>query len=230
MSAKNNSHKPKLPKKSAKEKARALELLQLLYKYYPNPHCELDYETPFQLLIATILSAQCTDVRVNQVTMILFKEYPDAQKMSEAALEELEEIIRPTGFFRNKALSISETSKTLMARYKGEVPDTMADLLTLRGAARKTANVVLGNAFGINEGVVVDTHVSRLSNRFRLTTSLNPVVIERDLMSLFPQEEWTNLSHLLILHGRAACKARFAKPSKHEICNVFGSKCSCIKA
>lgn len=230
MSAKNNSHKPKLPKKSAKEKARALELLQLLYKYYPNPHCELDYETPFQLLIATILSAQCTDVRVNQVTKVLFKEYPDAQKMSEAALEELEEIIRPTGFFRNKALSISETSKTLMARYKGEVPDTMADLLTLRGAARKTANVVLGNAFGINEGVVVDTHVSRLSNRFRLTTSLNPVVIERDLMSLFPQEEWTNLSHLLILHGRAACKARFAKPSKHEICNVFGSKCSCIKA
>lgn len=230
MSAKTNTHKSKLPKKSAKEKARALELLQLLYKYYPNPHCELDYETPFQLLIATILSAQCTDIRVNQVTKILFKEYPDAQRMSEAALEELEEIIRPTGFFRNKALSISETSKTLMAKYKGEVPDTMADLLTLRGAARKTANVVLGNAFGINEGVVVDTHVSRLSNRFGLTTSLNPVVIERDLMSLFPQEEWTNLSHLLILHGRAACKARFAKPSKHEICTIFGQKCSCIKA
>jgi len=229
MSVKKSSNKAKLPKKSAKDKARAEELMKLLYTYYPNPHCELDYETPFQLLIATILSAQCTDVRVNQVTKVLFKEYPDAKSMSQAAVEELEEIVRPTGFFRNKALSISETSKTLMSKFNGEVPNAMEDLLTLRGAARKTANVVLGNAFGINEGVVVDTHVNRLSNRFGLTKSSNPIVIERDLMALFPQEEWTNLSHLLILHGRAACKARFAKPSKHEVCNKFGLHCSCTK-
>jgi endonuclease-3 len=229
MSVKKSSNKSKLPKKSAKDKARAEELMQLLYTYYPNPHCELDYETPFQLLIATILSAQCTDVRVNQVTKVLFKEYPDAKSMSQAAVEELEEIVRPTGFFRNKALSISETSKTLMSKFNGEVPNAMEDLLTLRGAARKTANVVLGNAFGINEGVVVDTHVNRLSNRFGLTKSTNPIVIERDLMALFPQEEWTNLSHLLILHGRAACKARFAKPSKHEVCIKFGLHCSCNK-
>jgi endonuclease-3 len=227
MSTKRNTGKSRLPKKSAKKKARALELLRLLYTYYPNPHCELDYETPFQLLIATILSAQCTDVRVNQVTKVLFKEYPDAKSMSEAPLEELEELVRPTGFFRNKALSISETSKTLMKTYNGEVPKTMEELLTLRGAARKTANVVLGNAFGMNEGVVVDTHVGRLSNRFGLSSSSNPIIIEQDLMALFPQEEWTNLSHLLILHGRAACKARFAKPSNHEVCIKFGKKCSC---
>lgn len=227
MSPKGSSGKRKLPKKSSKDKTRASELLRLLYTYYPNPHCELDYETPFQLLIATILSAQCTDVRVNQVTKILFREFPDAKSMSEAAVEELEEIVRPTGFYRNKALSISETSKMLVSTYHGEVPNKMEDLLKLRGAARKTANVVLGNAFGINEGVVVDTHVNRLSNRFGLTKSSNPLIIERDLMALFPQEEWTNLSHLLILHGRAACKARFAKPSGHEVCRLFGVRCSC---
>lgn len=216
-----------LPKKTAKLKARAHDLMALLYKYYPNPHCELDYETPFQLLIATILSAQCTDVRVNIVTKTLFREYPDAASMAQAPVEELEEIVKSTGFYRNKALSLSETSKAIMERFGGEVPHTMDELLTLRGAARKTANVVLGNAFGINAGVVVDTHVNRLANRFGLTTSDNPLVIERDLMALFPQEEWTNLSHLLILHGRAACKARFAKPSGHEVCMNFGVKCSC---
>jgi len=218
-----------LPKKSAKLKVRAHDLMTLLYQYYPNPHCELDYETPFQLLIATILSAQCTDVRVNIVTKTLFREYPDAASMALAPVEELEEIVKSTGFYRNKALSLSETSKAIMNRFGGEVPHTMDELLTLRGAARKTANVVLGNAFGINAGVVVDTHVNRLSNRFGLTKSDNPLVIERDLMALFPQQEWTNLSHLLILHGRAACKARFAKPSGHEVCMKFGVNCSCRK-
>lgn len=220
-------NKKSLPRKTSQQKERAKALMDLLYQYYPNPHCELDYETPFQLLIATILSAQCTDVRVNMVTKTLFREYPDAASMAEAPVEELEEIVKPTGFYRNKALSLSETSKAVMERYGGEVPQTMEELLTLRGAARKTANVVLGNAFGINVGVVVDTHVNRLANRFGLTKSENPLVIERDLMALFPQEEWTNLSHLLILHGRAACKARFSKPSNHPVCEQFGVNCKC---
>jgi len=219
--------KKSLPRKTAKQKDHAKELVGLLYQYYPNPHCELDYETPFQLLIATILSAQCTDVRVNMVTKTLFREYPDAASMSKAPVEELEKIVKPTGFFRNKAMSISETSKAIMERFGGEVPHTMDELLTLRGAARKTANVVLGNAFGINVGVVVDTHVNRLANRFGLTKSDNPIVVERDLMALIPQEEWTNFSHLLILHGRAVCKARFAKPSHHLVCEQFGVKCKC---
>jgi endonuclease III len=221
------AQKKSMPRKTAKQKERARELIHHLYQFYPNPHCELDYETPFQLLIATILSAQCTDVRVNIVTKTLFREYPDAATMSMAPVEELEVIVKPTGFFRNKALSISETSKAIMERFGGEVPQTMDDLLTLRGAARKTANVVLGNAFGINVGVVVDTHVSRLANRFGLTQSTNPIVIERDLMALIPQQEWTNVSHLLILHGRAACKARFAKPSHHPVCEQFGIVCKC---
>lgn len=221
------AQKKPLPRKTAKQKERAKELVDLLYQYHPNPHCELDYETPFQLLIATILSAQCTDVRVNMVTKTLFRVYPDAVSMSKAPVEELEELVKPTGFFRNKALSISETSKAIMDRFGGKVPQTMDELLTLRGAARKTANVVLGNAFGINVGVVVDTHVNRLANRFGLTKSENPIVIERDLMALIPQEEWTNFSHLLILHGRAACKARFAKPSYHPACEQFGVKCKC---
>ena len=216
-----------LPRKSASAKARASELLQMLYSYSPNPHCELNYQTPFQLLIATILSAQCTDVRVNQVTEHLFKEYPDAASLSLASIPEIEVIIRPTGFYHNKAISLIETSKRIMSVYEGQVPQTMEDLLTLRGAARKTANVVLGNAFGLNIGVVVDTHVMRLSKRFGLTTSDNPIQIERDLMALFPQQEWTHLSHLLILHGRAACKARFSTPSCHEICQTFAVDCAC---
>jgi len=219
--------KKSLPRKSVAAKTRASELLQMLYAYYPNPHCELNFETPFQLLIATILSAQCTDVRVNQVTEILFKEYPDANTLSRASIPEIEAIIRPTGFYHNKALSLIEASKRIMSVYHGEVPQTMEALLTLRGAARKTANVVLGNAFGLNVGVVVDTHVMRLSKRFGLTKADHPIRIEQDLMALFPQQEWTHLSHLLILHGRAACKARFSKPSCHEICQTFAVACAC---
>ncbi len=218
----------KLPKKSRQQKERALNLYEELLKYYPNPHCELNHRNPFELLIATILSAQCTDVRVNKVTPALFKAYPTPEAMAEAPLEELEELVRTTGFFRNKAKSLKETSITLRDEFNSVVPDSMDQLLTLRGAARKTANVVLGNAFGINDGVVVDTHVKRLSNRFGLTREkINTDKIERDLMALFPRETWTNLSHLLIHHGRNACKARISEPPEHPICIKYGKKCEC---
>jgi len=202
-------------------------LLAKLYEHYPDPHCELNYSNAFELLIATILSAQCTDVRVNQVTASLFKKYPTVESLAEADLAELELDVKPTGFYRNKALSLKETATRIRDVYGGEVPRTMEHLLTLRGAARKTANVVLGNAFGINHGVVVDTHVGRLSRRFGLTTHEDPVKVEQDLMRQFPQSEWTNLSHLLILHGRAACKARFSKAPDHEICRTYGVNCPC---
>jgi endonuclease-3 len=218
-----------MPRLASKQKRKeiASELLQKLYEYYPNPHCELNYTNAFELLIATILSAQCTDVRVNMVTETLFRKYPSPQHFADADLAELEQDVKPTGFYRNKAKSIQETSKRILEVYGGEVPQTMDELLTLRGAARKTANVVLGNAFGINVGVVVDTHVRRLSNRFGLTNKQDPVKIEKDLMELFPQEEWTNISHLMILHGRAACKARFSKAPDHEICENYGVNCEC---
>lgn len=217
---------PRIPSKK-KRKEIAAQLLDVLYKYYPNPHCELNFSSPFELLIATILSAQCTDVRVNMVTEKLFRKYPTPLHFANADLAELEMDVKPTGFYRNKALSIKETATRIVGVYGGEVPQTMEDLLTMRGAARKTANVVLGNAFGINHGVVVDTHVRRLSNRFGLTKEQDPVKIEKDLIELFPQEEWTNISHLMILHGRAACKARFAKAPDHEICENFGVNCEC---
>jgi endonuclease-3 len=217
----------KLPRKSKQQKERAKEILDLLYKHYPNPHCELNFTNPFELLIATILSAQCTDVRVNRVTEKLFRDYPTVNAFAEADLEELEQAVRPTGFYRNKAKAIKETATTVRDTFGGEVPQTMDELLTMRGAARKTANVVLGNAFGINAGVVVDTHVRRFSQRFRLTRHENPDKIERDLMALFPRETWTDLSHLMIHHGRAACKARFSTPPDHELCVHYGEKCPC---
>ena len=220
-----------MPRLKSKEKRKVIanELLHKLYEYYPNPHCELNYTNPFELLIATILSAQCTDVRVNIVTEKLFQKYPSTRHFAEADIFELEHDVKPTGFFRSKAKSIQETSKRIIEVYDGEVPKTMDELLTLRGAARKTANVVLGNAFNINVGVVVDTHVRRLSNRFGLTNQQDPVKIEQDLIELFPQEEWTNISHLMILHGRAACKARFSKAPDHEICMNYGINCECQK-
>lgn len=221
---------PRLPRKTKKQKEFAETLLNELYEYYPDAHCELNHKNPFELLIATILSAQCTDVRVNKVTPDLFEAYPTPEAMSEASLEELEELIRTTGFYRNKAKSLKEASKTLVEGFDGMVPQTMEELLTLRGAARKTANVVLGNAFGINEGVVVDTHVKRLSNRFGLTREKkNTAKIERDLMALFPREHWTNLAHLFIHHGRNACKARLSAPPEHPVCIKYGRKCECWK-
>jgi len=218
----------KPPRKTKKQKDRAQEILKELYTYYPNPECELDHSNPFELLIATILSAQCTDVRVNKVTPALFDTYPTPELMAQAPIEELEELVRTTGFFRNKAKSLKETSTILMEEFNGEVPKNMDDLLTLRGAARKTANVVLGNAFGINEGVVVDTHVKRFSNRFGLTRhKTNTDKIERDLMALFPQENWTDLSHLMIHHGRGPCKARISSAPDHPLCVKYGNKCKC---
>ena len=220
----------KLPKKSKKQKELAKNILEELYEYYPNPVCELNHRNPFELLIATILSAQCTGVRVNKVTPALFEAYPTPETMAEAPIEELEELVRTTGFYRNKAKSLKEASTTIVEEFDGEVPDTMNDLLKLRGAARKTANVVLGNAFNKNVGVVVDTHVKRLSNRFGLTKEKkNTNKIEKDLMALFPQEHWTNLSHLMIHHGRNACKARLSEPPDHPICIKYGKKCECWK-
>jgi len=221
---------PSLPRKSKKQKERAREILDQLYEFYPNPRCELNHSNPFELLIATILSAQCTDVRVNKVTPQLFKEYPTPEAMSEAPLPELEELIRTTGFYRNKAKALKEASQKIVEEFDGKVPDNMDDLLSLRGAARKTANVVLGNAYGINAGVVVDTHVKRLSNRFGLTREKkNTAKIEKDLMALFPREHWANLSHLLIHHGRNACKARISSPPDHPLCVNYGKKCKCQK-
>lgn len=225
-----DKNKKKLPRKSKKQKERARKLLKDLYQHYPDPRCELDHNNPFELLIATILSAQCTDVRVNKVTPKLFETYPTPELMANAPLEELEELVRTTGFYRNKAKSLKESSRRIVEEFDGKVPQNMDDLLTLRGAARKTANVVLGNAFGINEGVVVDTHVKRLSNRFGLTNhKKNTDKIERDLMALFPRENWTDLSHLLIHHGRAPCKARISEPPDHPICVKYGKNCECRK-
>jgi endonuclease-3 len=221
--------KTKLPRKSKQQKERADEILKKLYEHYPNAHCELIHRNAFELLIATILSAQCTDVRVNKVTRQLFEDYPTPQHFVDAPVEDIEEAVRSTGFYRNKAKSIKETSQILVEEHGSEVPSTMKELLNLRGVARKTANVVLGNAFNINDGVVVDTHVKRISNRLGLTKHSNTNKIEKDLMALFPQEHWTMLSHLMIFHGRNACKARFSEPPDHEICITYGKKCECQK-
>lgn len=188
--------------------ARASEILARLHDTYPDAHCALDHASPFQLLCATILSAQCTDRRVNLVTPALFARYPDAAALAAARPEELEEIIRSTGFFRAKARSLIGMATALVETHAGRVPDTMEELVALPGVGRKTANVILGNAFGRNEGIVVDTHVARLAQRLGLTSETDPVKIERALMPLFPPEQWTQLSHLLIEHGRQTCVAR----------------------
>ncbi len=188
--------------------ARMPEILRLLHAEYPDAHCELDFDGPLQLLVATILSAQCTDERVNKVTPALFARFPDARALAEADTAELEELIHSTGFYRNKAKNIQNAARRLVEVYDGQVPAEMHDLLTLGGVARKTANVVLGNAFGIAEGVVVDTHVKRLAERLGLTAESAPEKIERDLMALAPREEWVDLAHLLIFHGRRVCAAR----------------------
>jgi endonuclease-3 len=219
---------PKLPEKTGAEKERAKKILDSLYEHYPNPHCELNYRNPFELLCATILSTQCTDVRVNKVTPALFEAYPTPEAMAEAPIQELEELVRSTGFYRNKAKALKRSSQTIVEKHNGEVPRTMDELLELYGVARKTANVVLGNAFGINNGVVVDTHVRRFANRYGLTEEKkNTDKIERDLMALFPREHWTNLSHLIIHHGRNTCKARISEPPDHPLCENFGVSCEC---
>jgi endonuclease-3 len=198
---------PRLPFK--KDEARRIEqILRGLDELYPDAHCELDFKTPFQLLVATILSAQCTDKRVNMVTPTLFAKFPDAESLSQAKRPELEKIIKSTGFYRNKAKSILGAAQVIMEDFDGQVPQTMEELLTLPGVARKTANVVLGTAFGKNEGMVVDTHISRLSQRLKLTRQTEPVKIEKDLCGKLPQPKWTQVGHQLIWHGRRVCDAR----------------------
>jgi endonuclease III len=193
----------------------ALEVFSRLKRAYPDARTELDYETPLQLVIATILSAQCTDKRVNMVTPLLFRTFPTAASLADAPPEKLEEIIRSTGFFRNKTKSLIGLGKALVERHNGEVPDSMDALVKLPGVGRKTANVILGNAFGKNEGVVVDTHVGRLSLRLGLTRKTDPVKVEQDLMPLIPREDWTMLAHVLVFHGRRVC---YARTPKCEIC------------
>jgi endonuclease-3 len=187
---------------------RALEILSNLKRLYPEATCSLNYQTPVQLLVAVILSAQCTDERVNKVTPALFARFPDAKSLAFAEREELETLIRSTGFYRNKAKNIQGACQKILKDFQGEVPKTMEELLTLPGVARKTANVVLAHAYAIIEGVTVDTHVKRLSNRLGLTTNNDPVKIERDLMALLPQPDWETFSISIIYHGRAVCKAR----------------------
>jgi endonuclease III len=196
---------------------RVTAILAKLDEAYPAASCELQHESAFQLLISTILSAQCTDVLVNQVAQTLYKKYPTPEALAHANPSELEQEIRPTGFFRNKTKSIMGASKAIIERFGGQVPRTMEELLTVPGAARKTANVVLGTAFGIASGIVVDTHVIRISNRLDLTRNEDPKKIEQDLMKVIPKEKWILFSHQIIWHGRRVCKAR--KPQCVE-CNL----------
>ena len=221
MPGASRSSTPAAPRRTEAQKARAARLLSALEARYPDAHCELDHRTPHELLVATILSAQCTDVAVNKATPELFRAFPSPADYARATPEAIEPYVRSLGFFRSKARSIHEAMRRVCEVYGGEVPRTMDDLLTLRGVARKTANVVLGNAFGINVGVVVDTHVLRLSARFGLTRHTDPAKVEQDLMALFPRESWALLSHLLIWHGRRACKARGASCAEDAICREF---------
>ena len=196
---------------------RVAAILAKLDEAYPVATCELKHENAFQLLISTILSAQCTDVRVNQVAETLYKKYPTPEAFAYANPTELEQEVRPTGFFRNKTKSIMGASKAILERFDGQVPRTMEEMLTLPGAARKTANVVLGTAYGIASGIVVDTHVIRISNRLDLTRNEDPKKIEQDLMQVIPNEKWILFSHQIIWHGRRVCQAR--KPKCAE-CNL----------
>lgn len=230
---------PKTPPRSRKsraahadispvEKIRALRLLAALRAEYPDAHCELVFSNPHELLVATILSAQATDVSVNKVTPALFARFPSPAAYAAASPEEIEPFIKSIGLFRNKARAIHESMTAIRDHFRGQVPRTMPELLTLRGVARKTANVVLGNCFNINDGVVVDTHVQRLARRFALAPANASVAeIEQRLMQVFPRDSWCLLPHLLIFHGRRACKARGARCDSHPICREFGVACEC---
>ncbi len=196
------------PRSIPAKQAHAAEVYRRLMDTYPDAHCELDHGTPWQLLVATILSAQCTDRRVNMVTPVLFEAFPTPAALAAAPQAAIEEIIRSTGFFRNKARNIIAMSGAIVDQHDGSVPDDMEALVTLPGVGRKTANVVLGNAFHVNVGVVVDTHVQRVARRLGLTAHTDPVKVEQDLMALFERDTWTVLAHLLIWHGRQLCHAR----------------------
>jgi endonuclease-3 len=220
---------PALRAKTAAQKKRASAIFAELRRHYPDAHCELDYANPLELLVATILSAQATDASVNKATPALFAAFPSAEAYAATTPEEIERYVRTIGLFRNKAKAIHAAATRIALAYGGEVPRTMEDLLTLRGVARKTANVVLGNAFGVNEGVVVDTHVLRVAKRLGLTRHTDAAKVERDLMALFPRATWTLLGHLLIWHGRRACKARGALCAEHPLCRRFCANAKAMK-
>jgi endonuclease-3 len=217
-----------MPRETAAAKiARTQKILSVLKRVYPDAHCELNFSSPLQLLVATILSAQCTDKRVNLVTAELFKKYRSAKDFAAAPLAEIEEAVKSTGFFRNKAKNIKACCAALVEKFGGEVPRTMDELHALAGVGRKTANVVLGNAFGINVGVVVDTHVTRLANRLGLAKGTDAVKLEQELMKLVPQADWALFSHWLIWHGRRRCAARKPDCASCEIqklCPQIGLK------
>ncbi|UZQ54750.1 endonuclease III [Trichothermofontia sichuanensis B231] len=212
-----------ISRKYAHKGQRALEILVRLNRLYPEATCTLNYQTPVQLLVATILSAQCTDERVNQVTPALFARFPDAPALANADLEELETLVRSTGFYRNKARNIRAACQMIVDRFDGQVPKLMEDLLQLPGVARKTANVVLAHGYGINMGVTVDTHVKRLSQRLGLTDKTDPLRIEQELMHLLPQPDWENWSIRLIYHGRAVCTARNPACDRCELADLCPS-------
>jgi endonuclease-3 len=217
-----------MPRETTEAKAaRTRQIVTALQRTYPDAHCELNFSNPLELLVATILSAQCTDKRVNIVTAALFQKYKRAADYANAPLAGLEEAVKTTGFFRNKAKNIQACCRALVEKHSGEVPRTMEELHALDGVGRKTANVVLGNAFGINVGVVVDTHVTRLGNRLGLTKQTDAVKIEQELVKLVPQEQWTLFSHWLIWHGRRRCAARKPDCTSCEIakhCPQIGVK------
>jgi endonuclease III len=218
-----------IDRKSPKKK-RAVEILTRLKRLYPNATCSLDYETPVQLLVATILSAQCTDERVNKVTPALFARFPDARSMADAEIVEIEELVRSTGFYHNKAKNIQGACRKIVEEFNGEVPQQMEELLTLPGVARKTANVVSAHAFGNIQGVTVDTHVKRLTNLLGLTTHSNPIKIEQDLMKLIPKADWENFSIMTIFHGRAICNARKPNCPDCELAELCPSENLPVKA
>lgn len=220
----------KLPKVSPRQRERASLIYDALLERYPDAHCELNFSNPHELLIATILSAQATDVGVNKATPALFKAFPTPADYARAEPAAIEPYIKTIGLYRNKAKAVVSAMRSVVSDFAGEVPRKMDELLTLRGVARKTANVVLGNAFGINMGVVVDTHVERLSKRFGLAPATATVqVVERRLMALFPRERWTMLPHLLIFHGRRACKARGCDCASDPICKSFCSNAKAVR-
>lgn len=215
-----------LPRVTGAERRRAARLAAALARHYPDAKCALAYSTPHELLVATILSAQTTDAAVNKATPALFARFPTPADYARAAPADIEPYVRSLGFFRNKAKAVHLAMKEIVARFGGEVPRTMHDLLSLHGVARKTANVVLGNAFGVNDGFVVDTHIDRLTRRFCLAPRDATIpAVERRLMALFPRDRWCVLSHRFIAHGRAACTARGRGCADHPVCREFGSCC-----
>ncbi|AMK11657.1 endonuclease III [Pseudodesulfovibrio indicus] len=207
-----------------KKKERAAEIMNRLSKRYPAPEPALTWSNPWELLVATALSAQCTDERVNLVTPVFFERWPEIRDAAEADVAEIEEVVRSTGFFRNKAKNIKAAATRIMGEYGGEVPRTMAELITLGGVARKTASIVLANAFGVNEGIAVDTHVKRLAFRMGLTANTDPLRIEKDLMPLFPQDKWGEVNHYLVFFGREVCPARKPKCGECELADICPKK------